>query len=167
MCRGNKVLLIVAAFLFSLVISSAVRADLAPIYSMGGLPVYTLGNMLGNANMYMTARAQGAYAFSDYSHMWGLNNLAMGAALGLGGGMGLGAMNLYNNWMQSYPMAPMYGYSTALNDTPWMGYSNYPYGYGFSNYSLPMQSNFSPSLYNYDYNYSFDYPWLDNEDNED
>ncbi|GAH79650.1 unnamed protein product, partial [marine sediment metagenome] len=94
MCKGNKVLLIVAVFLFSLIISSAVQADLSPYYSMYGMPMYTAGNMFGNANMYMTARAMGAYATTDYSSAWGLNNLAMtGQSLGITpGGMGLSAL---------------------------------------------------------------------------
>ena len=178
MRKGNKVLLIAAAFLFSLIISSAVQADLSPYYSMYGMPMYTAGNMFGNANMYMTARAMGAYATTDYSSAWGLNNLAMGQALGITpGGMGLSALNSYNNWTQSYPMAPMYGYNSALN--PWMGYSNYPFGNSFSNYFSPMQSYYPSNLYNqYNYNTVIDSPyyntsgtdfsyWPTNEDEED
>ena len=178
MRKGNKVLLIVAVFLFSLIISSAVQADLSPYYSMYGMPMYTAGSMFGNANMYMTARAMGAYATTDYSSAWGLNNLAqMGQNLGItAGGMGLGALNLMNNWTQSYPMAPMYGYSSALN--PWMGYSSYPLGYSSSNYSFPMQSYYPSNLYNqYNYNTVIDSPyynssgmdfssWGTNEDEE-
>jgi len=177
MRKGTNILLAVAVCLSFLLVSSLSQAS-SQYYYMGGLPMYTAGDMFGNANMYMTARAMGAYATTDYASAWGLNNLAMtGQGLGISaGGMGLSALNSYSNWTQSYPMAPMYGYSSALN--PWMGYSNYPSGYSFSNYSLPMQSYYPANLYNqYNYNTVIDSPyynssgmdfsyWGTNEENE-
>lgn len=183
MRKGNKISLVGVSCLCFLLISFLGQAS-SQYYSMYGMPMYTAGNMFGNVNMYMTARAMGAYATTDYSSAWGLNNLAqMGQSLGItAGGMGLGALNLMNNWTQSYPMAPMYGYSSALNPnygySSAVGYSNYPLGYGVSNYSFPMQSYYPSNLYNqYNYNTVIDSPyynsssmdfsyWRTNEDEE-
>ena len=164
MRKGINILLVGAICLSFLLISSLSQAT-SQYYSMYGMPMPTAGDMFGNANMYMTARAMGAYAFTDYASAWGLNNLAMmGQGLGITpGGMGLGTLNMYNNWTQSYPMAPMYGYSSALN--PLMGYSNYPLGYSFSNYSFPMQSYYPGNLYNqYNYNTVIDSPYYNNSE---
>lgn len=162
MRKGNKVVLAGVMCLSFLLISSLGQAS-SQYYSMYGMPMYTAGNMFGNANMYMTARAMGAYAFTDYASAAGLNNLAMtGQGLGITPGMGLGALNLMNNWTQSYPMAPMLGYNSVLN--PWMGYSNYPLG-SYSNYTFPMQSYYPGNMYNqYNYDTVIDSPYYNNND---
>ena len=164
MRKGNKVVLAGVMCLSFLLISSVGRAS-SQYYSMYGMPMFTMGDMLGSANMYMIARGMGAYAFTDYASSWGLNNLAqMGQNLGITpGGMGLGALNLMNNWTQSYPMVPMFGYNSALN--PWMGYSNYPLGYSYSNYTFPMQSYYPGNMYNqYSYDTVIDSPYYNNNE---
>ena len=162
MRKGNKIVLAGVICLSFLFISSLRQAS-SQYYSMLGMPLYTAGDVYGNANMYMVARGMGAYAFTDYASAWGLNNLAqMGQNLGVTPGvMGLGGLNLMNNWLQSYPMAPMVGYNSGLNS--WMGYSGYPYGYSFSNYTFPMQSYYPGNMYNqYNYDTVIDSPYYNN-----
>ena len=95
MRKGINILLVGAICLSFLLISSLSQAT-SQYYSMYGMPMYTAGDMFGNANMYMTARAMGAYAFTDYASAWGLNRLAVqGQGLGITpGGMGLGTLNM-------------------------------------------------------------------------
>lgn len=138
------------------------------------------GNPMGSyANMQ--ARAMGAYAFTDYASAWGLANLGqMGMATGLAGlGMGLGGLSALNMWNQSYPGAPMYGYSSSYAANPWMNYSGSSYlganawNLPFSGSSYPLNTyNFpSSSLYNdywtgYTPYNSWSSPWNTDDDEE-
>lgn len=160
--------LLIVCFLFSLICCQAQ----ANTYYWGLPSIYSSVTGYNMAGVYanMMARANGAYAFSDYVASWGLNNfIQSGEALAIGGsGMNQGVTNLLSTMINSYQSAsPMFGYSPYSWGNSWS--SNYSLnlpGYSFQTSLSPLPNyttdytTFSFPSYHYLYNFPPYYNYL-------
>lgn len=148
MSKSNTKLCAAAGFCFLISLSVCSIGQAGTIY--WGLPsVYSSwgpGNFIAGSISNMTARAYGAYAFTDYASSWGLNNYATGGLLGAGASM--------NPWAQMYSLAPVSGYNSPVFSNPWLNYSTFSPSYSLS-YPYTFASPMLTSFYSYPATYSY------------